>query len=118
MPYQSILKSLAENVPHSIGAIIVDWEGEAVQEFCHCDPYDLRFVGAHTGIILAQLKKLYSSGNGGEISDVLVTASGGHLIVGCIDREYSLVLNVERECPAALALYHFRITVAHLKKEF
>ena len=58
MPYKSILKGLVDSTPGSIGAILVDWEGEAVQEYCHCDPYDIRFVAAHKGIILARLKEL------------------------------------------------------------
>lgn len=118
MPYKDILKSLVEKVPGSIGAILVDWEGEAVQEYCHCDPYDIRFIAAHKGIILAQLKELHSSGNVGDIDDVVVTATEGHLIIGCIDRDYSLVMNVERNCPVSLARYHFRNAVAELKKEF
>ncbi|HIJ82189.1 MAG TPA: hypothetical protein HPP76_10840 [Desulfuromonadales bacterium] len=118
MPFQNTLKSLVETVPHSIGAILVDWEGEAVQEFCHCDPYDIRFVAAHKGIILTQLKELHSSSNVGEIDDVVVTTTDSHLIIGCIDKDYSLVLNVERSCPVSLALYHFRCAVAELKREF
>lgn len=118
MPYQNILKSLVDRVPSSIGAILVDWEGEAVQEYCHCDPYDIKFVAAHKGIILSQLKELHSSSNVGEIDDVVVTSSDGHLIIGCIDQDYSLVLNVERRCPVSLALYHFRTAVTELKKEF
>ena len=118
MPFQSILKSLVDTIPHSIGAILVDWEGEAVQEFCHCDPYDIRFVAAHKGIILTQLKELHSSSNVGEIDDVVVTTTDSHLIIGCIDQDYSLVLNVERSCPVSLALSHFRGAIAELKKEF
>jgi predicted regulator of Ras-like GTPase activity (Roadblock/LC7/MglB family) len=117
MPYQNILKSLVDTVPHSIGAILVDWEGEAVQEYCHCDPYDIRFVAAHKGIILTKLKELHSSSNVGEIDDVVVTATDSHLIIGCIDQDYSLVLHVERNCPVSQALYYFRTSIADLKKE-
>jgi predicted regulator of Ras-like GTPase activity (Roadblock/LC7/MglB family) len=118
MPYQDVLKTLVDQVPQSIGAILVDWEGEAVQEYCHCDPYDIRFVAAHKGIILTQLKELHNSSNVGEIDDVVVTSTDSHLIIGCIDQDYSLVLNVERRCPVSLALFHFRNAVAQLKKEF
>jgi predicted regulator of Ras-like GTPase activity (Roadblock/LC7/MglB family) len=118
MPYQNILKALVDKVPKSIGAILVDWEGEAVQEYCHCDPYDIRFIAAHKGIILSQLKELHSNRNVGEIDDVVVTTTDGHLIIGCIDQDYSLVLNTERSCPATQALYYFRHAIAELKKEF
>ena len=117
MPYMNILKTLVDRTPNSVGAILVDWEGEAVQEYCHCDPYDMRFVAAHKGIILARLKELHSSGPVGQVNDVIITASDCHLIIGCIDDDYSLVMHVARSCPAGLALHHFRNAVAELKKE-
>ena len=33
MSFEIILKELVESVPQAIGAILVDWEGEAVMEF-------------------------------------------------------------------------------------
>jgi predicted regulator of Ras-like GTPase activity (Roadblock/LC7/MglB family) len=117
MPYINILKNLVDRTPNSVGAILVDWEGEAVQEYCHCDPYDIRFAAAHKGIILARLKELHSSGRVGLIDDVVISASEGRLIIGCIDDDYSLVMSTSRSCPVGLALYHFRDAVAELKKQ-
>jgi len=117
MPFQTILKALVEETPLAVGAILVDWEGEAVQEWCHCDPYEMRFVGAHKGIILNRLKEMQGSRQVGTVEDVVVTASERHLIIGCIDDDYSLVMDVGRACPVTLALHHFRAAVARLKKE-
>jgi len=117
MSFEIILKNLVDSVPLAIGAILVDWEGEAVMEHCHCDPYDIRFIAAHKGIILARLKEMQSTDQAGEVEDVVVTSSKGHLIIGSIDQDYSLVMNVERTSPVALALYHFRRAVTELKKE-
>jgi predicted regulator of Ras-like GTPase activity (Roadblock/LC7/MglB family) len=117
MPFINILKKLVDRTPHAVGAILVDWEGEAVQEYCHCDPYDIRFVAAHKGIILARLKELHDSGRVGAVEDVVITSTDGHLVIGCIDQDYSLVLSIGRDCPQALALHHFRDAIAELKKE-
>ena len=117
MPFQSILKTLVEATPQAVGAILVDWEGEAVQEWCRCDPYEMRFIGAHKGIILTRLKEMQGSEQVGAIEDVVVTASDRHLIIGCIDDDYSLVMDVGRACPVGQALYHFRTAVRKLKKE-
>ena len=116
MPFQHILKTLVDRTPHAIGAILVDWEGEAVQEYCHCDPYEIRFIAAHKGIILSRLKELHNSGRVGEVEDVVITSNDGHLIIGCIDQDYSLVLNVGRSCPRGLALFHFRDAITELRK--
>jgi len=117
MPFINILKALVDRTPDSVGAILVDWEGESVQEYCHCAPYDIRFVAAHKGIILARLKELHNSGRVGLIDDVVITTTDSHLIIGCIDDDYSLVTSTGRSCPVSLALHHFRDAVAELKKE-
>lgn len=117
MPFLKILKTLVEGTPHAVGAILVDWEGEAVQEWCRCDPYEMRIIGAHKAIILTRLKEIQGGGRVGAVEDVVVTASDRHLIVGCIDADYSLVMDVGHACPVSLALYHFRSAVRQLKKE-
>ncbi|MDD2850853.1 MAG: roadblock/LC7 domain-containing protein [Desulfuromonadaceae bacterium] len=117
MSFELILKDLVNDVPHAIGAILVDWEGEAVIEHCHCTPYDIRFIAAHKGIILAHLKTLQSTEFVGEIEDVVVTTTKGHLIIGCIDQDYSLVMTIERSCPTAVALHRFRKAVIELQRE-
>lgn len=117
MPYMGTLKTLVDWTPEAIGAILVDWEGEAVQEYCHCEPYDMRFIAAHKGIILARFKEMHNCGQAGFVDDVVITASDCHLIIGSIDDDYSLVMSIGRSCPASLALHHFRVAVAELKKE-
>ena len=117
MALEVILKQLVDNVPRAVGAILVDWEGEAVMEHCYCEPYDIRFIAAHQGIILAHLKEMQSALQSGEVEDVVITSANGHLIIGCIDQDYSLVMSVERSCPVALALHHFRRSITDFKKE-
>src|SRR5450631_3679568 len=118
MPYQNILEKLVKSTPRAIGAILVDWEGEAVQEYCHCDPYEIRFIAAHQAIILNRLKELHNGvGQKSPIEDFVVTVSKAHLIIGSIDEDYSLLMSVDRICPVHLALHHFRDAVAELRME-
>ena len=118
MPYRTILEQLVKKIPGAIGAILVDWEGEAVQEFCYCDPYEIRLTAAHQMIILGRLKELQiGAGPQEKIEDLVVTASGAHLIIGSIDEDYSLVLSVNRNSPLQPALHHFRTALAELRKE-
>lgn len=118
MPYRNILEELVNRTPHSIGAILVDWEGEAVQEYCHCPPYDIRFMAAHQAILLNHLRELSSRMEQEEaIRDFSISTDQAHLIIGCIDNDYSLMMSVDRRCPLHLALYHFRNTVTELRRE-
>lgn len=117
MPFHTILKNLVDTVPHAVGAILVDWEGEAVQEYCHCDTYDMRFVAAHNGIVLARLRETGREKPGYEIEDVVITTERQMLLIGAVDADYSLVLQAERSCPVGLARFRFMSAVALLKKE-
>ena len=117
MPFSQILRELVDSTPHAVGAILVDCEGEAVQEYCHCESYDIRLVAAHKGIIMGRLKEAQNSIQAGDVEDLVVTANGGHLIIGCVDPDYSLVMSIDRCCPVALAMYHFRTAVGRCKKE-
>lgn len=117
MSIPDILKQLVEGIPHGVGAILVDWEGEAVQEHCQGDPYDLRFLAAHLGIVLDRFKEVHGDGRVGTIEDMAITTREAHLLVGAVNQEYSLVLYVGRECPVALALRHLRAGAGQLKKE-
>lgn len=117
MPFESILKDLVHTVPGAVGAIVVDWEGEAVQEYSYCDSYDIRFVAAHKGIVLARLRETHADNQGGEIEEVVVTSERQVLLIGAVDRDYSLVLQAERSCPIGLASFRFQAALARLKKE-
>ena len=117
MPFHTLLKELVDTVPHAVGAILVDWEGEAVQEYCHCDSYDMRFVAAHIGIVLSRLRETHAANQGGEIEDVVVTSGQQVLLIGAVDQDYSLVLQAGRACPVGLARYHFSNALTQLKKE-
>ena len=118
MAIQAALEKLVRNTPKAIGAILVDWEGEAVQEFCYCDPYEIRFIAAHKAIILAAFKTLHTDAGQSVLPDeIVVTSSGVHLIIGSIDQDYSLVMSADRSCPLSLARHHFREAVTEIRKE-
>ena len=118
MPFTKILKDLVENTPQAIGAIVVDWEGEAVQEFCRCDPYQVRFIAAHQEIILKRLRLLHEQVGTGETESVSISTSTHQLVIGPINEEYFLALQVDRNPATALAMHNFQTAVAALKREF
>jgi len=118
MPYLSVMEQLVNRIPGAVGAIMVDWEGEAVQEFCHCDPYEIRFLAAHQAIFLSRIRELQcNKGEVNNIEDFVLTTSAAHLIIGSINSGYSLMLNIDRSCPVRQALHYFRDAVAELRKE-
>jgi predicted regulator of Ras-like GTPase activity (Roadblock/LC7/MglB family) len=117
MPFKTILRELVEAVPGATGAILADWEGEAVEQHCLYDDYDLKIIAAHKGIVLSRLKEAHTALQGGELSDAVITTDSMHILTGVIGSDYSLVMTLDRGALLGLALYRFRKALKLLEKE-
>ncbi len=117
MPFKAILKTLVESVPSASGAILADWEGEAVDQFCLYDDYEIKVTGAHQGIILDHLKDVYAGFPVGGPEEVVTVTDEQQVIVGRIGADYSLVMTLAREALLGMALYRFREAIKVLEKE-
>ena len=117
MPFKMIIRELVEGTPAADGAILADWEGEAVEQHCLGDVYELKVLGAHKGIILNRMKEAQAELPLGELVDAIITTGKQHVIIGAIGPDYSLVMTLARETIIGLALYRFRQTVKLLAKE-
>ncbi len=118
MSIQQILDKLVSRVEESIGAIIVDWEGEAVLESCNCDPYDLRFMAAHKAIILAHFSHVQIKGKSSDLVEIIsIMSEKAHILIGAIDKDYALLLYLKSGSNFGAAQYHFKHAVSDLKKE-
>lgn len=117
MPFKSILRELIESVPGATGAILADWEGEAVEQHCLFDEYELKVIAAHKGIVLNRMKEIHAPLSGGELSDAVITTDSQHILMGVVGPDYSLVMTLDREAVVGLALYRFRKSLKLLEKE-
>jgi predicted regulator of Ras-like GTPase activity (Roadblock/LC7/MglB family) len=117
MPFKTILKELVESVPAATGAILADWEGEAVEQHCLYDDYELKIIAAHKGIVLSRMKEIHAAFPSGEFGDAVITTDTRHILTGAVGSDYSLVMTLDRSAVVGLALYHFRGSVKRLAKE-
>ena len=117
MPFKAILRKLVESVPAASGAILADWEGEAVEQHCLYDDYELKVLGAHKGILLNRIKEAQEECSAGDLQDAVITSDRQHVIIGVVGPEYSLVMTLNRGAIIGLALHRFRQTVRLLMKE-
>ena len=117
MPFKAILRELVEVTPAAAGAILADWEGEAVAQHCLDDDYELKVLGAHEGIILNRMKEVQVEVPAGELQLAVITTDKQHVIIGVVGPDYSLVMTLAREAIIGPALYRFRQTVKLLEKE-
>jgi predicted regulator of Ras-like GTPase activity (Roadblock/LC7/MglB family) len=117
VPFKRILTELVEAVPGATGAILADWEGEAVEQFCRFDEFEMKVIGAHKGIILGQLRDAHRELALGEIETLLITTEDQYHLVASVGQDYLVVMTMERSGLPAVALMKLREAVAQLKKE-
>ena len=117
MPFKIILRELVESTPGATGAILTDWEGEAVEQHCLYDDYELKVIAAHKGILLNRIKEIHASFPGGTPSGAVITTSSLHILTGYIGSEYALVMTLDKGAILGRALYRFRGALKVLEKE-
>ena len=117
MPFKTILTELMEAVPGATGAILADWEGEAVEQCCRYDVYALKVIAAHKGILLNLMKDAHQKIDAGELRHTVITTEGQHLITGSIGEDYFLVMTLDKTAIVGLAVYHFQAALERMFRE-
>ncbi len=117
MPFKAILGELVERVPGALGAILADWEGESVDQVARMDDYELKVIGAHKGVILANLRDAVRRLEGSELTELVVTTEKSQTLVMPITHEYFLVLTLGRGDALGRAMFEAKRSLARLKAE-
>jgi len=118
MPFKSLLKRLLEDIPGALGAIIVDWEGESVDHVARIGDYDIEVLGAHSGIILSQLRGALSRVDSGELDQVVIRTEENKILIAPLTEDYLLILQLGKDSIVARAAYKMRLCVDALRDEF
>ena len=118
MPFKKQLNKMLENIPGAVGAIIADWEGEAVDQVALMDDYDIKVLGAYKGIILTRLREALGRVDGGELEEILIRADQNNTLVTPVTEDYFLVLTLSQEAMLGRASFEIRRCAALLREEF
>ena len=117
MPFRQLLRTLLDNVPGAQGAIIADWEGEAVGQVGHMDEYDLKIMGAHKGVILHNMRDVVQRLGDDQLKEIVITTELMQTLVLPVTNEYFLVLTLDRSDQLGRALFEARRCIQALSKE-
>ncbi len=112
-----ILKELMDSVPGATGAILADWEGEAVEQNCIYDVFDLKVAGAHKGILLSLMKDAHQKMDAGEMKHTVITTEKQHYLTGPIGADYFLVMTLDKSAIVGLAIRNFQAAITRMYKE-
>lgn len=97
MAMKEDLAQLMANVPGALGAILVDWEGEAVDHVAGIDDYELKVLGAYSGAILMNLRATVDRFNDDELEELVVVTAAVRMIVQLVTRDYFLVFTCNKD---------------------
>lgn len=117
MPFKSLLNALVERVPGAQGAIIADWEGEAVDHVGLMDDYDLKVIGAHKGVILHNMREVVDRLGNDELKEIIITTGQTQTLILPVTKEYFLVLTLDRSDMLGRALLEARRCIQALYLE-
>ena len=117
MPFKTILVNLMNSVPGATGAILADWEGEAVEQSCLYEIYDLKVIGAHKGILLNLLKDAHQRMAAGELRYTVITTERQHILTGPIGADYFLVMTLDKGAIVGLAAHFFQGVLKRMYEE-
>lgn len=92
--FVAILDDLIGRIPGARSAILVDYDGEAVDYGGQGDPFDIKVGGAHWRIILGDLRPLIPTL--GEPRTLLVRAEQRSFVIHALHDGYALVVTLTR----------------------
>jgi predicted regulator of Ras-like GTPase activity (Roadblock/LC7/MglB family) len=118
MPFKSLLNRLLEDIPGALGAIIIDWEGEAVDHVARMEDYDIKVFGAHKGIILQMLREAMLRVDCGKLEEVLIRTGQNKTLIAPLTVDYFLVLTLGPQSIATRAAFKMRRCMNELRPEF
>ena len=117
MSFKALLGQLVASVPGAQGAIIADWEGEAVDQVGLMDDYELKIIGAHKGVILHNMREVVARLGDDRLSEIVITTELAQTLVLPVTDDYFLVLTLDRTDSLGRALFEARRCTLALQKE-
>ena len=117
MPFKNVLQEMLDQLPGAVGAIIADWEGEAVDQVARGDDFEIKVLGAHKGIILTRLRQALQRFDGGALEEVLIHFEKAKVLITPLNDDYFLVLTVEPKVMVGKATFVMRRCADQLRLE-
>jgi predicted regulator of Ras-like GTPase activity (Roadblock/LC7/MglB family) len=118
MSFKAALEGLLQRVPGSLGAILADWEGEAVDQVSsRMDEFEMKIIGAHKGIILTNMRQAMRDLDSDDLEEIIVTTEKTQTLIVPITKDYYLVLTLQKDASFGRAQFEARKTVKVLREE-
>ena len=116
-PFADILEEAVRDLPGAIGAIFVDWEGEAVDAFTHGDEMQIKLLGAHWTIIYYQIKTALGKLGIEAPKEVLLRFEEQQVVIRQVTDEYLAIISMADQTHLGRAIGLMRRVEGRLRRE-
>lgn len=99
--FTTILERLLAATPGSLGAVLVDSEGEAVDYAGRLEPFELKVAAAHWQIALGEIRE--AAPMLGPMRQITVRARGRSYLVRSVQERYAVVVVLHRHAAFAVS---------------
>ena len=115
--FARILEDVVTSVPGALGAIFVDWEGEAVDEYATPAEPDIRVTGAQWAVAYYLARDLCAKHALGMPSEVVLRFRQQQVLIRRVTDEYLVVLALGADANLGQALEQVRRAELRLREE-
>ncbi len=94
--FKTILKDIVEGTGGGIGAVLMGYDGLAIENFFKpCEGVDLQLVAVEYANILKEIKKTAEILNTGNMEEVAIKTERFHVVIHTLNDEYFVALTLE-----------------------
>lgn len=116
--FNPILEQLIRDLPGALGAIFLDWEGEAVDLFDDTETETpIKLIGAHFGILYYLFQTTLGKIGMGPPLDLVLGFESQIFIICRVTSHYLMVVTLGHRCDIEEALRQCKRTVRLLREE-
>lgn len=102
--FEKILSDMVGSIDGALGALFLDYQGEAVQVVGKTLPsFDLQVIGAYQGIFVSQLERICRETRIGALERFKIDWGGSKLLSSAVQDGYFVVLVLRGESIESLA---------------
>jgi predicted regulator of Ras-like GTPase activity (Roadblock/LC7/MglB family) len=119
MQLNEIIEELVEKTPGARAAILADWEGEAVVAYTSGEQtdYEIKFVGAHHGILLSRAKEMIDRLSLGSPKLISFKHDEFNIITAPVNNDYYIVLTLGPDSIVGQANMTLKRAVSEVEKD-
>ena len=116
MPLKALLKELVESVAGATGALLLASDGEAIEWYANDNGERLRLRGAYVAVAMqgSRALALRARINPGCL---IVRYDGASFVAREVERDCSLVIELNASASVGLAVYHAQSMAARIHRE-